>query len=79
MALTANEIQPDDLNFTELDAIMTREFGLRECAENYFLELSWRDQQPSENLWRLTMLAYPKTDKKERDRVARENFKMHAG
>ena len=81
-ALTVNEIQPDDFTFTELIAIMTREFGPRECAESYFLEFSRREQQPGENLYqlvqairRLTMLAYPKIDKKERDRVARETFK----
>ena len=81
-ALTVNEIQPDDFTYAELVAVMTREFGPRECAESYFLELSRREQQPGETLYqlgqairRLTMLAYPKTDKKERDRVARENFK----
>ena len=62
---------------------MKNEFGPRECSENYFHELSKREQKPGESLYmmaqdikRLTSLAYPKTERSERDRIARQCFKQ---
>ena len=81
-ALTVNEVHAEDMTYQELKTFLELEFGPRECSESYFLELTRREQGPNESLYhlgqdirRLTMLAHPKTDKKERDRVARECFK----
>ena len=80
--ITVNELRPEEMTYKELVHEMASEFGPRECAESYFLELSRREQGHNESLHglgqairKLTALAYPKTDKLERDRVARECFK----
>ena len=80
--ITVNELRPEEMTYKELVQEMASEFGPRECAESYFLELSRREQGHNESLHglgqairKLTALAYPKTDKLERDRVARECFK----
>lgn len=80
--LTINEIQIDRMTYQELVDEMTKEFGPRECAESYYLELSRREQRPGETLYklgqdirRLTQRAYPKTNKEKRDRLATECFK----
>jgi hypothetical protein len=80
--LSANEISSDGTCYTELVKAMEQEFGPRECQEKYFMEVARREQQPGETLRdlgveikRLTMMAHPRTDKVERDRIAREHFK----
>ena len=80
--LSANDISPDDMSYSDLVEVMRQEFGPRECEEKYFLEVGRREQQPGESLHdlgleikRLTTLAHPRTDKVERDRIAREHFK----
>ena len=80
--LSANDISPDDMSYSDLVEVMRQEFGPRECEEKYFLEVGRREQQPGKSLHdlgleikRLTTLAHPRTDKVERDRIAREHFK----
>ena len=80
--LSANDISPDDMSYSDLVEVMRQEFGPRECEEKYFLEVGRHEQQPGESLHdlgleikRLTTLAHPRTDKVERDRIAREHFK----
>lgn len=81
-SMSANDVDPKEMTYKELVEVMTKEFGPRECPENYFQELTQREQRSGESLnslgldiKKLTALAHPKTDKKERDRIAREYFK----
>ena len=81
-ALSVNDVDPKEMKYDELVKLMGKEFGPRECSELYFHELSKREQKPGESLYdlgqdikRLTALAYPRTERKERDRIAREHFK----
>ena len=85
-ALSVNDVNPKEMCYEELVGLMSKEFGPRECSENYFQELSKREQKPGEGLYglaqdikRLTALAYPRTERKERDRIAREHFKNAIG
>ena len=71
------------MTYRSLVRMLAKEFGPRECPENYFQELSKREQKSGESLYnlgqdikRLTALACPRTDRVERDRIAREYFKQ---
>jgi hypothetical protein len=62
--------------------LMEREYESRDCVEHCFRELNCREQKPGESLHalgkdmrRLVTLAHPRTDKVERDRIAKEHFK----
>ncbi len=83
-ALTINDITPDceEYNYHELVKILEQELDSKECAESYFLQLTRRHQQQGETLQalgqdikKLVKLAYPKTGKGERDRMAKDYFK----
>ncbi len=85
-ALIANDLNPDELAYEELVNLLKKEYGPRECVESYFLELSRREQKPGEKLYELarsiknlTTLSHPRTDKKERDRIARQHFQNAIG
>jgi hypothetical protein len=75
-------MDPNETTYEELVRVMRQEFGPRECKERYFHEIRYREQRPGESLRdlgseikSLTTLAYPRTDKVERDRIATEYFK----
>ena len=79
--LSANDVDPG-MPFEEMVALMKSEFGPKDCSEFYLMELRNREQRPGETLQalardvkRLTDLAHPSTDRKERDRLAKETFK----
>ena len=80
--LSVNDVSPGDLTYEEMVTMMENEFGPRQCIENYFMELNHREQMPGESLHdlgkdikRLVALAHPRTDKVEKDRIAREHYK----
>ena len=82
-ALSVNDVDPREMSYKELVRLMGKEFGPRECTENYFHDLSKREQKQGESLYslgqeieRLMALSYPRTDRKERDRIAREYYKQ---
>ena len=81
--LGVNDVDPKEMKYSELVKLMGKEFGPRECSELYFHELSKREQKPGESLRRLgqdikrlTALAFPRIERKERDRIALEHFKQ---
>ena len=81
--LGVNDVDPKEMKYSELVKLMEKEFGPRECSELYFHELSKREQKPGESLRslgqdtkRLTALAFPRIERKERDRIALEHFKQ---
>ena len=81
--LGVNDVDPEEMKYSELVKLMGKEFGPRECSELYFHELSKREQKPGESLRslgqdirRLTALAFPRIERKERDRIALEHFKQ---
>ena len=81
-ALSVNDVDPKEMKYDELVKLMGKEFGPRESSELYFHELSKWEQKPGESLYNLgqdikmlTALVYPQTERKERDRIAREYFK----
>lgn len=80
--LSVNDVLPGDLSYNEMVMMMVKEFGPRQCVENYFMELNNKEQQIGESLHdlgkdikRLVALAHPRTDRVERDRIAREHYK----
>ena len=81
--LGVNDVDPKEMKYSELVKLMGTEFGPRECSELYFHELSKREQKPGESLRslgqdirRLTALAFPRIERKDRDRIALEHFKQ---
>ncbi|XP_072051466.1 uncharacterized protein [Amphiura filiformis] len=80
--LNVNDINPREARYAKVVKVLKREFGPRECPENYFLSLSRREQKQGESLRelgkqikRLVELAHPKSEKAEKDYIAREHFK----
>jgi hypothetical protein len=85
-ALSTSEAYPGETKYEEMLDVLEKEFGPRECPENYFLELTRREQKSNESLRelgrdikRLSVLAYPLTHKDERDRISRDYFKKAIG
>ena len=81
--LGVNDVDPKEMKYSELVKLMGKEFGPRECSELYFHDLNKREQKPGESLRslgqdirRLTALAFPRIERKERDRIALEHFKQ---
>jgi hypothetical protein len=79
--LDVNDVDPGTMRYMELVRDMEKEFGPRDCAEDYFQELTRSDQRPGEDLSvfgqeanRLTALAYPNSDREKRDRAAKLYF-----
>ena len=80
-ALSIDDVDPAKVSYRYLVTIMEQEFGPRECPESFFQKLSRREQKPGESLAdlardikKLAALAYPGTDKAQRDRTARLYF-----
>ena len=81
--LSTNDIRPGVLTYWQLVDFLQGEFGPRQRVESYFTELRDREQKSGESLRdlgndikRLTALAHPSSNKKERDLIARKHFEV---